>query len=486
MRHANLSPRPSSHPFKRLRAFGAALLPLVLAVALPACGVHECGAVPWLPAPALTVADGVVYAQGAADIADLRAGAGTIAWRSTIDITSGRARPAPPALADGFVIASSGFGTLIARRLSDGSLAWRSQALPRPWGGDSQFLPTPTVAGGVVYAAASPDAIAAWHVADGMLLWQSPPLISTTDQTWGSTYSQVPEPVVAGNVIYFVAGAVVCAIRATDGALLWSTSVTPAPGLPKPLRYAPPVIADGRLFLVVADGSLSALNTATGAVLWHTPDPDLATTPTFYQHPASFAPPIVRDGVVYYAPLLRIRALDAATGHLIWRFPVYACPPTSAPVVAGGVVYVTMQACLTSWHIQTGGALAALDAHTGAIRWIVGIQPNRLPGTTILVHGDAVYTISAGDGIPNYTYTYVPGVVAAWSVSKGAPLWQRAIQSPSPDFQQVAFADGVIYLSTDGAPDLPAGCGGIRIQPAISALRASDGALLWQTFVPAA
>jgi len=486
MRHGNLPPRPSSHPILRLRALGVALLPLVLALTLPACGVHECGPAPWLPAPSLTAADGVVYAQGAGDIADLRAGAGTIAWRSATDFAPNPSRPAPPVVTDGFVIVTVGFGALIAQRLSNGSRAWRSQALPRPWGGDSNFLPIPKVVGNVVYAAASPDTIAAWRVADGTLLWQSPSLISTTDPTYGSYYSQVPEPVVAGNVIYFVAGTDVCAIRATDGSLLWSTPVSAAPDLPNPLRYTPAVFADGRLFIVVADGSLYALDADTGAVLWHAPDPDLATIPTSYQNPTYFAPPIVRDGVVYFAPLLRIRALDAATGHLLWRFPMYPCPPSSAPVIAGGIVYVTLQACLTSWRIQTGGALAALDAHTGAARWVAGTQPSRLPGTTVLVHGDTVYTISPGEGLPNYTYASTPGVVAAWSVSKGLLLWQRAIQSPSPVFQQVAFADGVIYLSTDGAPDSPPGCGGIRILPAVSALSASDGALLWQTFAPVA
>ena len=125
--------------------------------------------------------------------------------------------------------------------------------------------------------------------------------------------------------------------------------------------------------------------------------------------------------------------------------------------------------------------------HTGATRWVGGIQLSRsgtAAGVTVLVGGDAVYTITPGDDA--LYHTFAPGVVAAWSVSKGTLLWQRAIQSPSPDFKQAVFADGVIYLSTGGVPDLTHVCGGKPGLPAISALRASDGMLLWQTLEPAA
>jgi outer membrane protein assembly factor BamB len=118
-----------------------------------------------------------------------------------------------------------------------------------------------------------------------------------------------------------------------------------------------------------------------------------------------------------------------------------------------------------------GGALVALNARTGALRWKGAIQPGKvIAGVALIVNGDTIYTIS-------------PGFVAAWNTSRGSPLWQRTFQSDPQDFQQALFADGVIYLSRDGVPK-PA-CGGIQALPSVSALRASDGALLWKTFVPA-
>ncbi len=343
MRHSDFPIRLSS----RLRVFGVSILPLVsllLALALSSCGgIHECFGPTVLPPPALTVANGVVYAQGAENISALRADAGSVAWRSANGAF--QLFPSAPVVADGLVIASTGFGALVAHHLSDGSLAWHSQAVSHLLPGSNQYLPSLTVADGIVYAAASPDTIAAWRVADGTFLWQSPSTNPTDDS--GSYYTQMPEPVLAGNVVYFFGRDAVYAVSIADGSLLWSTPVLPAPGLPELYHYVSPVIADGRLFMVVADGSLYVLNAATGAVLWHSPDPDLAANPGSYQNPNYFAPPVVRGAVVYYASRLRIRAIDAATGHLIWQFPVYSCPPTSAPAVAEGVVYVTLQpSCL--------------------------------------------------------------------------------------------------------------------------------------------
>jgi outer membrane protein assembly factor BamB len=495
----------------RLRVFGVSFLPLVsllLAIAFSACGVHECFGPNLIPPPALTVANGVVYTQGAGNISALRADAGSVAWRSANGVTL---PSSAPAIADGLVIAINGFGALVAHHLSDGSLAWHSQtvshpltgnsqstpsltvadgslawhspAAPHPLPGNSQSTPSLTVANGIVYAAATFDTIAAWRVADGAFLWQSPSKNPMYDPLYSST--QTPDPVIAGNVVYFFARDAVYAIRIADGSLLWSTTLSSTPGVPSSIRSAPPVIADGRLFTFLSNGSLYALNAATGAVLWRSPDPDLAIEPTLYQDSNYFTRPVVSGAAVYYASRLRIRVLDAATGHLLWQFPKNLCLTLSAPVVAGGVVYVALQPSCTppiQQYIESGFALTALDAHTGVMRWIVGIQSGvSSAGVTVLVNGGAVYTISAGK---RYSQAVGQVVVTASSASTGASLWQRTIQSASADFIQVAYADGVIYLGTEGVLDSPNVCTEV-IQPVISALRMSDGAQLWKISTPA-
>lgn len=443
MRRTVLPQRLSPPP----RALGATFLLLLLALGLPACRTTAVcnAAAAMILAPALTATDGVVYAAGeTGDMSALRAATGTLSWRSPGGAVLGR--PTPPVVAGGVVIASAGPGKLTALRISDGSLAWHSQPVPRPQSGYSPPPPVLTLAGDVVYAAASPDTIAAWRVADGALLWQSPSMALAPDPAYGSNYLPVPSPVVAGDVIYFSASQSVRAVSTGDGRLLWSS-----PTLQPENVYTPPVLADGRLFIVARDGSLYALDATSGAILWHAPDPDATTLPTVAS-PAIPAPPTVRDGVVYYAPIDGIRALAADTGNLLWHVPTDN--PSSgrpSPEAAGGVAYVA-----------TDGDLAALDAQTGAVRWKVPTQ--RAPGSPFLVNGGAVYTMS-------------PIAVAAWRISDGAALWQRTVQSGPSSLQQAVFADGIVYLSTSGMTNP---CGGKPDLPTIFALRAADGVQLWQ------
>lgn len=455
MRHDGLLRRTS---YLCPNALGAVFLPLVLILALPACrtATTACnGAAASIPAPALTAAGGAVYAAAGGSVSALRASTGALAWRSSGGaILAGR--PTPPVVAGDITIISTGPGTLVAYRISDGALAWHSRPVPRPYiAANNSPLPIVTLAGDVVYAAASPDSIAAWRAADGSLLWQSPPLAVPADPAYVSSYPSVPEPVVVAGIVYFSAGQSVHAVRAADGRPLWSS-----PALQLWSFYTPPTLADGRLFIVAHDGSLYALAAATGAVLWHARDPDA----TAFPDASAAAPPVVRDGIVYYVAVNGVRALAAATGKLLWHLPSDNPGAGPAPMIAGGVLYVA-----TSGTRAPAGAqfkpdtLWALDARTGSVRWKAAIQ--QALGVPFLVDGDVLYTAS-------------PGAIAAWNIAGGMSLWQRTVQSGPASLQQVIFAGGVFYLSMDGMKT----CGD-PIMPAISARRAADGALLWHTSI---
>ena len=174
----------------------------------------------------------------------------------------------------------------------------------------------------------------------------------------------------------------------------------------------------------------------------------------------------MRGGVVYYAPTDGIRALAADTGHLLWRLPTEGAPRT-ALAFAGGLAYVATP-------VAAGYALLALDARTGAMRWQVALQPDDA-AVSVLADGGTVFAIA-------------PGTVTAWDDSTGAARWRRATPSPSSGFQQMVVAAGFLYLSADGATYVSA-CGTnsvSQVSPTIAALRATDGALLWQTPMPVA
>jgi polyvinyl alcohol dehydrogenase (cytochrome) len=89
-------------------------------------------------------------------------------------------------------------------------------------------------------------------------------------------------------------------------------------------------------------GSWSALDPATGEILWQTPDPNAAADP---KDAIDTGPMTVANGVVY-APSMsaasattpNMFALDATTGNVLWSFASGGSVNAGA-VVVNGVVY---------------------------------------------------------------------------------------------------------------------------------------------------
>jgi outer membrane protein assembly factor BamB len=105
--------------------------------------------------------------------------------------------------------------------------------------------------------------------------------------------------------------------------------------------------------------------------------------------------PVLSEGRVYFGSSSddMVRALDAATGALVWRF-VAGGPIRLAPSVAGGRVFVA----------SDDGWITCLDAGTGTVRWRFhaaqegrkyignGRMISRWPcRTSVLPVGDTVY-----------------------------------------------------------------------------------------------
>jgi polyvinyl alcohol dehydrogenase (cytochrome) len=91
----------------------------------------------------------------------------------------------------------------------------------------------------------------------------------------------------------------------------------------------------------VNGGAWSALDAATGTILWQTPDP-MGVTPGF---PGALAmdigPVTVANGVVYAGSMDReghMYALEAHTGKILWTFKSGASVG-GGPAVVNGVVY---------------------------------------------------------------------------------------------------------------------------------------------------
>lgn len=136
-------------------------------------------------------------------------------------------------------------------------------------------------------------------------------------------------------------------------AALWSVDI--GDGNDRKRRItADPVVAGGRVFTLDAGTRVTAVSTG-GGVLWSR-DLGAALRRSDVVSGGALAH---GDGVLYVASALRtLSALDAATGAVIWT-QGFDAPVTAAPTVAGDTVYV-VAADSSAW---------AIDTETGRVRW---------------------------------------------------------------------------------------------------------------------
>jgi outer membrane protein assembly factor BamB len=169
-----------------------------------------------------------------------------------------------------------------------------------------------------------------------------------------------------------------------------------------------PAVVDETLYVSTLDGTVAALDTATGKVDWR-----------FDTDRPIFCSPAVADGVVYVAGYdLRFYALDAETGSVHWTAPLEDYVYT-APAVTDDTVYVGR------------GGVVAFDTATGRRRWS---RTGEAAEGALAVTDKRVITTS--------------GAVEALSRGEGQRQWQ--FDPPDPIFGSPVVADGTVYVAGSG------------------------------------
>ncbi|MGX7673283.1 outer membrane protein assembly factor BamB family protein [Plantactinospora sp. DSM 117369] len=240
--------------------------------------------------------------------------------------------------------------------------------------------------------------------------------------------------------------------------------------------YAGPVVAAGTVYLGSADGTLYALDAATGAVRWTHPVPEPDTTLT------------IADGVLYLAGSELLYALDLDTHRIRWSYRVGGSLRSTLSA-ADGLVYVADQ------HGSLGPSLYALDQATGQLRWSRNLGRSDGTGPTVVhgvvyVGGDrTLYALDAGTGAVRWSYPGLPGPVGAapvvseravhitaaasylgaFDLSDGRKLWSHESDLVSTP----VVRDDTVYV--------PFGTGCCFDRWRTNAYRASTGELLWST-----
>ncbi|MYB32836.1 MAG: PQQ-binding-like beta-propeller repeat protein [Acidobacteria bacterium] len=280
-----------------------------------------------------------------------------------------------PAIAGGFVYATSLPGVLVKLNLEDGAEAWRY----RPGAGEAEAgefeedrfgESSPAVAGGTVYVG---DLLGVLHGVDadsGEPRWlfptgaeiKSSPVVAgdlvligsydehfygvdrATGKARWSLQTEGPVHATPGrhDGLAWVTGcdAVLRGVRITDGTemLRFDSGAYTA---------ASPAIADGTLYYGTFNNEVLAVDVGAGKLRWRYEHPD--------RHFPFYASAALADGLVIAAGRDKlIHALDRATGEAHWTFRARARFDAS-PAVAGDRVYVG----------NADGRLYVLDLETG-------------------------------------------------------------------------------------------------------------------------
>jgi len=163
---------------------------------------------------------------------------------------------------------------------------------------------------------------------------------------------------------------------------------------------APPIVADGKVFVGTSWGNLLALDRNTGKTAWsYATNAPICGTPAF------------ADGVVYVNSMDRhCHAVDARTAKRLWTLP------TDAGIFAGPVV-APAEGKQAVFIAGRDGFVRAADAKTGKQLWktpvgeMVMATPAYDSGVLYVGAGDnRVYAINADDGKVIWTSDKLPGM----------------------------------------------------------------------------
>lgn len=304
--------------------------------------------------------------------------------------------------------AQSGFGSQQTGANPYENVITRSNAyalLPRwsvfdPSGGP---LSAPVIANGMAIVTNEYyGEVDAFDATTGALRWHV-----RVDDEWAQS-----DPVVANGMVYLATGDMdtLEALDVRSGTVRWQVSTG--------VDFSRMVVADGVVYMAARPNGYGAVKTcafdgANGATKWCAP---------YAGSVSAVANGIVYTIVIddYSGKLVKLVALDASDGHLLWK-----SAPINSVTVANGIVYGSK-----------GPTLYALDARTGIRRWSL-TTPNTSFGTpsvtgTVLIIDS---TVSGSNSRMN-----------ARNALTGAPMWSTSLDGTT--FTKSAIANGVVYAAT--------------------------------------
>ncbi len=212
------------------------------------------------------------------------------------------------------------------------------------------------------------------------------------------------------------------AIRLSDQKVLWDIQKQRR-NVGPPSDVTAPTYSDGRVYVAFENGTLAALDAASGKVDWKR---DI--------HSQLQSSPLVVGKTVYIgSDKTNLYALDANDGKVRWAFNS-PNPIKASPSFDRGSVFVA----------DYGGGMFAIDAKTGRLRW-------RTNTTKIAPFGDGGFYSSPAIAFENVYAARDDGTVYAFDERTGRKVWSYETGQDiygSPALAKVPGTEPTVYIGS--------------------------------------
>lgn len=255
------------------------------------------------------------------------------------------------------------------------------------------------------------------------------------------------DPVVADGRIFAMDAESTVSAFSTGGGTLWSRNLTPASERTRDASGGGLAISGGRLFVTTGFGQMMALDPATGQTIWT----------QGFDAPVSGAPTVSGDLVYVSSRDNRAFAVRASNGRLLWELPV---APTDSVTVNGAGPAVTNRVAVFPF----GSAELVAALRQGGIRvWSASLAGQRRGKAYAGVNDISSDPVVLGDTL----YAGSPsGRIAALDINSGERIWTATEGAMSP----VVVEGGSVFAVTD-------------IQQLVR-IDAGSGEVIWATDLP--
>jgi len=267
-------------------------------------------------------------------------------WSSNLDFESEPTikMATSPVVTNGKLFCMDAGGIVYAIDVKTGKRIWRKSTTIK--GKDGQVGGALAYADGLIIVSTSFAECVAFNADNGQMAWR----IKLSAPAKGDAIT-----VYDGKAYIVCANSTLVVIDTKTGQTLWSHSGIQAES--KFLGNAGVAIDSGTVYVTYSSGEIFALQIENGSVLWDSMVSKFSLTNTAETYPHPRACPVIKDGVLYVvAANGQTIAINSSSGETMWTAD---CGSVQTPIVSGNSIFI----------INYNSELICLNRMTGKKKW---------------------------------------------------------------------------------------------------------------------